>query len=176
MADFDFLETELGISEKDIENPSNVYENFILKIANQITDDLRKETSNKARNSGALTQSIAYVPSGRLSFEIQAEDYYKFIDEGVNPVGQNKFQTPYSFKFLSVTKNHAVALKQSYGYTLSHAYASGYVTKNKYGIKPRNITDSVINDNYLERIASDLAEVTGLMFEVTFTKNTDTWH
>lgn len=172
MANFDFLETEFGISEKDIAKPESIYDKLIIDIANQVTSDLRESTSKKARNTGGLTQSIAYVPNGKLSFEIQADDYYKFIDEGVNPVGQNKFATPYQFKTPFVTENHAKALQQSYGYTSSHAYASARVTKNKYGIEPRNITDSVINDKYLERIASDLAEVTGLMFEVTFEKNT----
>jgi hypothetical protein len=173
MADFDFLETEFGISQKDIAQPENIYEKLIIDIANQVTSDLRKSTNDKARNTGALTQSIAYVPKGKLSFEIEADDYYKFIDEGVNPVGQNKFATPYQFKVPWVSNNHAQALQESYGYTSSHAYASARVTKNKYGIKPRNITDSVINDNYLERIANDLLEATGLMFEVTFEKNTE---
>jgi hypothetical protein len=172
MADFDFLETEFGISEKDLAKPESVYDRLIIDIANQVTSDLREATSKKARNTGGLTQSIAYVPNGKLSFQIQADDYYKFIDEGVNPVGQNKFATPYQFKVPWVASNHAKALQQSYGYTSSHAYASARVTKNKYGIEPRNITDSVINDKYLERIASDLAEATGLMFEVAFEKNT----
>jgi hypothetical protein len=49
------------------------------------------------------------------------------------------------------------------------------VTKHKYGIKPKNITANVMTDQVLERIASDLAEVTGLMFEVKFNKNTEKW-
>jgi len=172
MADFDFLETEFGIPQNDIAKPENVYDKLILEIANKVTSDLREATSKKARNTGGLTQSIAYVPNGKLSFQIEADDYYKFIDEGVNPVGQNKYQTPYQFKVPWVGSNHAKALQQSYGFTPSHAYASARVTKNEYGIEPRNITDSVINNEYLERIANDLLEVTGLMFEVVFEKNT----
>jgi hypothetical protein len=58
---------------------------------------------------------------------------------------------------------------------MSHAYASAYVTKHKYGIKPKNITANVMTNEVLDRIASDLAEVTGLMFEVKFTKSTAKW-
>ena len=88
---------------------------------------------------------------------------------------QQKFQTPYSFNFPAVTKNHALAIKQWKGYDLSHAYASASATKNKYGIKPRNITENVMSDEVLERISNDLATLTGLMFQVSFTKNTRTW-
>jgi hypothetical protein len=33
----------------------------------------------------------------------------------------------------------------------------------------------VMNEDALNRIANDLATVTGLIFEVSFTKNTQTW-
>jgi hypothetical protein len=174
MADFDFLETEFGISESDLQRPQSVYERLVEDVANQIVKDLRKEIEDKgAVNRREMLQSTVPVPKGTLTFEIESTDYYKFIDEGVNPVGQNKYNTPYQFKVPFVSGNHAKALQQSYGYTSSHAYASAYVTKNKYGIKPRNITESVINDAYLNRIANDLLEATGLMFEVAFEKNTE---
>ena len=110
-----------------------------------------------------------------MSFEIQADQYYKFQDEGVNPVGQSKFPTNYQFKLPFVTKAHAIAIREWKGYDMSHAYASAAATKFKYGIKPRNITANVMTDEVLNKIASDLAEVTGLIFEVAFTKNTEKW-
>ena len=175
MADFDFLETEFGISEKDIAKPESIYDKLIIDIANQVTSDLRESTSKKARNTGGLTQSIAYVPNGKLSFEIQADDYYKFIDEGVNPVGKSLYDTPYSFQYPGVSSNHAKAIQQWKGMDMSQAYAIASHMKTTSGLKPRNITTSTINDDYLERIASDLATVTGLLFDITFTKNTKTW-
>ena len=47
MADFDFLETEFGISEKDLAKPESVYDRLIIDIANQVTSDLREATSKK---------------------------------------------------------------------------------------------------------------------------------
>ena len=174
MADLDFLDT-LGFSESELQQPESAYEKLILAIANQVTQEFKEYILANASNNGALAQSVVYFPTGAMSFEIQADDYYKFQDEGVNSINGAKFNSPYSFRLPYVTKSHAVALQKWKGYDLSHAYASAYVTKHKYGIKPKNITANVMTDDVLNRIASDLAEVTGLMFQVTFTKNTQSW-
>jgi len=174
MADLDFLDT-LGFSESELQQPESAYEKLILGIANQVTQEFKDYIQNNASNTGALAQSVVYFPTGAMSFEIQADDYYKFQDEGVSSIDGTKFNSPYSFRLPYVTKNHAIAIQKWKGYDLSHAYASAYVTKHRYGIKPKNITANVMTDDVLERIASDLAEVTGLMFEVKFTKNTQKW-
>lgn len=174
MADFDFLQ-DLGISQSDLLQPETAYDKFIIGLGNEVTAQFQEYILTNVSNTGGLAQSVVYFPTGAMSFEIQADDYYKFQDQGVNPVGQQKFQTPYSFNFPAVTKNHALAIKQWKGYDLSHAYASASATKNKYGIKPRNITENVMSDEVLERISNDLATVTGLMFQVSFTKNTRRW-
>ena len=174
MADLDFL-GEFGISQNDIAQPQNVYEAFILELSNKLTDNFRDYIFNNVNNTGGLAAATIAYTTGPLTITVESDEYYKFQDQGVNPVGQQKFQTPYSFNFPAVTKNHALAIKQWKGYDLSHAYASASATKNKYGIKPRNITDNVMSDEVLERISNDLATVTGLMFQVSFTKNTRTW-
>jgi len=175
MADsLDFLDS-LGVSTADLGQPETAYEKFILSLANQVTKEFKEYTEKNVSNTGALAQSIVYFPTGALSFEIQADDYFKYQDQGVSSIDGNKYDTPYSFTLPYVTKNHAKAIQQWKGYDLSHAYASAYVTKHKYGIKPRNIIENVMTDDVLNRISNDLAEVTGLMFEVSFTKNTEKW-
>ena len=174
MADLDFLDS-LGFSETELQQPESAYEKLILGIANQVTKEFKEYIQVNASNTGALAQSVVYFPTGAMSFEIQADDYYKFQDEGVSSINGAKFNSPYSFRLPYVTKSHALAIQKWKGYDLSHAYASAYVTKHRYGIKPKNITANVMTDDVLNRIASDLAEVTGLMFQVTFTKNTAKW-
>ena len=174
MADLDFL-GEFGISQNDIAQPQNVYEAFILELSNKLTDNFRDYIFNNVNNTGGLAAATIAYTTGPLTITVESDEYYKFQDQGVNPVGQQKFQTPYSFNFPAVTKNHALAIKQWKGYDLSHAYASASATKNRYGIKPRNITENVMSDEVLERISNDLATLTGLMFQVSFTKNTRTW-
>lgn len=172
--DLSFLDS-LGISDSELSQPQSAYEKFILGLAQEVTDQFRDYIFENVNNTGGLAASVVYFPTGMMSFEIQADDYYKFQDQGVNPIGQQKYQTPYQFKLPYVTKNHAAAIREWKGYDMSHAYASAAATKFKYGLKPRNITDNVMTEDVLNRIASDLATVTGLMFEISFTKNTRTW-
>ena len=68
----------------------------------------------------------------------------------------------------------AKAIQEWKGLEMSHAFAIASNIKQR-GLKPKNITENVINDKVLEMIAKDLTEVTGLTFEIKFTKATETW-
>ena len=172
MADFDFLE-DFGVSVTEAEQPQSVYEKFILNVGNKVTADLREYIQNNAMNTGALAQSVVYFPTGALSFEIQADDYYKFVDEGVNGIAVNH-ASQYSFQYPGVSYNMAKAIQEWKGMDMSHAYAIATNIKQR-GLRPKNITDNVINDDVLEMIANDLTEITGLTFEIKFEKATQTW-
>lgn len=172
MADFDFLE-EFGVSVAEAEQPANVYEKFILEVANKVTEDLREYIQANANNNGALAQSVVWFPTGALSFEIQADDYYKFVDQGVNGIAVNHASV-FSFRYPGVSYNMAKAIQEWKGLEMSHAFAVASNIKQR-GLKPKYITESVITDELLERIANDLAEVTGLTFEIKFEKATQTW-
>jgi hypothetical protein len=172
MAEFDFLD-EFGVSVQDAENPANVYEQFILDVGNKITADLREYIVQNANNTGALAQSVVYFPTGALSFEIQADYYYKFVDQGVNGIASN-VGSEFSFKTPFVGYNMATAISEWKGLEMSHAFAVASNIKQR-GLRPKNITDSVITDDVLERIAKDLSEVTGLTFEINFEKTTEKW-
>lgn len=172
MADFDFLE-DFGVSVAEAEQPQSVYEKFILDVGNKVTSDLRKYIEEHAKNTGALAQSVVYFPTGALSFEIQADDYYKFVDEGVNGIATNH-SSQFSFKTPFVSYNMAKAIQEWKGIEMSHAFAIATNIKQR-GLKPKHITDNVINDKVLEMIAKDLTEITGLTFEITFTKTTEKW-
>lgn len=172
MADFDFLE-EFGVSVTEAEQPQSVYEKFILNVANKVTEDLREYIQVNANNNGALAKSVAFFPTGALSFEIQADDYYKFVDQGVNGIAVNHASV-FSFKYPGVSYNMAKAIQEWKGMDMSHAYAIATNIKQR-GLRPKHITESVITDELLERISNDLAELTGLVFEIKFEKTTETW-
>jgi hypothetical protein len=169
MADFDFLE-DFGISAQDAEQPKNAYDRFIIELSNQLASEFRDYTKKVAQNTGALAASIIPVPTGQLSFRLEAEDYFPFVDEGVNAVGTNNYGSQFSFNYPGVSHNMATAISQWKGLDMSHAYAVASNIKQR-GLMPKNITENVINDQVLDRIANDLAEMTGLMFEINFTKN-----
>jgi hypothetical protein len=172
MADFDFLE-DFGVSVAEAEQPQSVYEKFILDVGNKVTTDLRKYIEEHAKNTGALAQSVVYFPTGALSFEIQADNYYKFVDQGVNGIATNH-SSVFSFKTPFVSYNMAKAIQEWKGMDMSHAFAIATKIKQR-GLKPKEITENVINDKVLEMIAKDLTEITGLTFEIKFTKTTEKW-
>ena len=169
MADFDFLE-DFGISAQDAEQPKNAYDRFIIELSNQLATEFRDYTKKVAQNTGALAASIIPVPTGQLSFRLEAEDYFPFVDEGVNAVGTNNYGSQFSFNYPGVSHNMATAISQWKGLDMSHAYAVASNIKQR-GLQPKRITENVINDSVLERIGRDLAELTGLLFEINFTKN-----
>ena len=168
--EFDFLEG-FGISSTDVAQPENVYEKFIVDVSNKMIEDLREYIKANANNSGGLASSVVPFPTGALSFEIQADDYFKFQDQGVNSVGSNNHGSEFSFRYPGVSPRMATAIQQAYGVTSSHAYAISHSIK-EYGIRPKKIIETVLSEDVLDRIANDLAEVTGLIFSIKFDKAT----
>ena len=169
MAEFDFLD-DFGISAQDAEQPKNAYDRFIIELSNKLAEEFRDYTKRVASNTGALAASIIPVPTGQLSFRLEADDYYPFVDEGVNAVGTNNYGSQFSFNYPGVSHNMATAISQWKGLDMSHAYAVASNIKQR-GLQPKRITENVINDSVLERIGRDLAEMTGLLFEINFTRN-----
>jgi hypothetical protein len=181
MAELDFL--DIGFTEADLVQPSTAYEKFIVAAANQLTEKLIEYIAANVNNTGSLMQSVVAMPTGLMSFEIQADQYYKYQDQGVNALpevpGYN-YKRPtvsgseYSFRTPYVSGNMAKAIQQWKGGSMAQAYATASSIKH-HGLQPKRITENVITDDVLNKIASDLAAVTGLMFNVSFTKNTDKW-
>lgn len=168
--EFDFLEG-FGISTTDVEQPANAYQKFLLDVGNKVTKDLSDFIKQNAINTGGLAASVVYFPTGALSFEIQADDYFKFQDQGVNSVGSNNHGSEFSFRYPGVSPRMATAIQQAYGVTSSHAYAISSKIK-EHGIRPKKIIETVLNESVLDKIANDLAEVTGLIFSIKFEKAT----
>ena len=169
MAEFDFLE-DFGVSAQDAEQPKNAYDRFIIELSTRLAAEFREYTKKVAQNTGALAASIIPVPTGQLSFRLEAEDYYPFVDEGVNAVGTNNYGSQFSFNYPGVSQNMAMAISQWKGMDMSHAYAVASNIKQR-GLEPKRITDNVITNDILEKIGNDLAELTGLMFQINFTRN-----
>ena len=182
MAEFDFLDS-LGISQQELSQPETAYEKLILQIANKVTDDFKEYIAVNVMNTGALMQSVVYMPTGAFSFEIQADQYYLFQDQGVNALpnvpGYNYKRatvsgSAYSFRTPYVSDKMATAIQAWKGGSISKAFATASSIKH-HGLQPKHMTDNVMTDDVLNKISSDLATVTGLIFDVSFTKNTSTW-
>lgn len=175
MADkFEYL-NNLGISKSDMAKPANAYEEMLLELAKQLTMELRKAVESKASNTGGLASSIAALPDGKMTVSIQADMYFKFMDEGVEPTTGKRYNSPYKFKHKNVSMNHIEALESWKGLTEEEAYAVGYVMKNETGLKPRKILDGVVTQDALKKMSNDLSTLMGMTLEVVWDKNTKTW-
>jgi hypothetical protein len=157
---------DLGIVASN--EPLSDYEKLVTIIGQLVTDELSDYVRKNVHNLGGLAQSVVYFPTGALSFEVQADQYFKFQDKGVNGLKQSQGSI-YKFRTPRISPNMANAMKEAYGITIEHAYGkAGWV--KKYGIKPKNILDNVINEKLLNDIARLLEDMTGLQFEAKFNK------
>lgn len=155
---------------------SDFYRDVITDLSNEIIKRYREALSGSG--SGNLASSLTVKPN-KNGFEIEADYYFKFIDEGVNaspkkqgikyvrPLVQN---SPYSFKNLGVGSNMEKSIAQWSGVSLGSAYGIA-VSIKKHGIKAQNINDKVLDEETLNLISADLSTVLGLAVEVTFDKN-----
>tara|TARA_R110000868_G_scaffold275376_1_gene535118 strand:+ start:801 stop:1361 length:561 start_codon:yes stop_codon:yes gene_type:complete len=169
----------LGTGKFSETQMASAYDKIILELANDLIDSftaqIEKDTGS---SSGELKQSI--VPKIKKGgFDIEAEYYYKFIDDGVKGVGKfSDGKSPirsvvtnglYQFKNLGVPSAMANSIREWSGASIEQSYAIAVNIKN-YGIKPKNITDKVITEEVLERISQDLLTATGLIVSVSFNK------
>lgn len=157
---------------------SQSYRNIITDIGNELIKAFRSDIDKKtADGSGQLKASVALLPD-KDGFTIEAEGYYKFVDEGVNaaPKSGNVAYTrplvsgaPFSFRNLGVPELMEKSIAQWSGVAIGEAYGIA-VSIKKHGIKAHNFTDSVITDDRLTKIAEDIATFLGLAVEAKFNK------
>lgn len=159
---------DLGIQAT--EQPLSDYERLVRDIGQKVTDELKDYVFNNVNNLGGLAQSVVYFPTGALSFEVRADQYYKFQDQGVNGLAKSQGSL-YSFRTPFVSANMANAIKSAYGVGIEHAYAISYNIKQR-GLKARKMTENVINETLLNDVAKLLEDMTGLQFQAKFNKFT----
>lgn len=159
-------------------DPRDFYTNFITELADDIVRSYKEVIDKSTKSdSGTLKQSITVIPS-KTGFEIEADYYFRFIDEGVSGVGGERLirplvqNSPYRFKNYRVPSRMAKSIREWSGASIEQSYAIG-VSIKKHGIKPQNISDQAVTDEVLERISEDLATIMGLTVEVMFSKNLD---
>lgn len=171
---------------KDFSNTSNPIDGIgsaVQRISFAISEEVREYLeANNISATKALSQSVGVDPSRTkilrdgAEIVIQADDYFKFIDEGVDGV-EHKHGSPYSFKSIAPFNREGIqSIKQwipARGLPLfasidSMAYAISVSIKKK-GIKPKNITKDLFegSDNLTDKIANALELSLGTAVEVT---------
>lgn len=172
-----------GISDESFKKSegrtfSDVVEEWGNKAMNELRESLRRKV--RLSTSKQLEQSIIAMPlkatGNSLTVEIQAAEYWKFLNEGVQGVGgqmkdgtrwTNKSpKSPFSFK--SEKKPSAKHFTQ-WAYLAGKSPFAVRETVFRSGIKANHFFDEVINEDFTERMSQDLADVISRTISVDFT-------
>jgi hypothetical protein len=141
-------------------------EEAIIPVLQEATDEFARFVFDEIPDSRSLFQTVAFVPTALFNYQIVADEYFKFVDRGVNGIDIAR-SSPYSFRHKSVSQNFAVALQDKYRVELNHAYAIGMNIKIK-GIVPKNLIDRFFTSEKLEAIAGQLLEKLRLPLQIQF--------
>ena len=163
--------------------PEDIYEEYLIELGSAISEAFKSYIEdNDISSSGTLSQSIVSIPVSNFQVEIQADEYFAYVDQGVN--GTEKGQSsPFSFKYSNPSRSHVDAIRQwlpTRGLSLPSGYKSfkdfAYViarSVKKKGIEPKNIIDGVMTKDTLKSIEEQLFNLTGIMIGFVFERSTD---
>ena len=172
-------------------------EDIFLKYRADLIQDLRESLINVNRDQpGDLLQSIdgfIKVESNNISFELVMNDYWKFVDKGVDGWKQSR-GSEYKYKkngkripldamkkFIkfrglvpkSVAKpnkrvNKKLGAKKINAAYESYAWALGAVIKRD-GLRPTHFFTNVINEDLKDKLTKEISEALKKDIEINFT-------
>jgi hypothetical protein len=160
---------------------ADTWQGLVTAWANTSIDAAKKQLDdNKRTASGGLKQSIAprtRVFVGGMVVEIEAADYAKFVDKGVDGL-EVKHGSPYSFRTPFAGRKMAdeirewipakgAMLPEGFRSYESFAYAIATNVKKK-GIKPTPFISDTFNDESLRALKTALEKKMGQELNVTF--------
>jgi hypothetical protein len=149
-------------------------EEAIIPVLQEATDEFARFVFDEIPDSRSLFQTVAFVPTALFNYQIVADEYFKFVDRGVNALQGDYAQkrpkvsgSPYSFRTPRVSQNFAAALQDKYRISTEHAYATAMSIKI-HGIVPKNLIDRFFTAEKLEAIAGQLLEKLRLPLQIQF--------
>jgi hypothetical protein len=128
-ADFSKVSGNLGVVQAMIAE-------YIAEFIKNAEDNLKESNSN---TTGALTDSLDFdltTTATGYTINLNALDYYKFVDEGVRGAGRSlkNNTSPYKFKFLNPSKSHVTAIEK---WIIRNRLVSRVSDIQKYGATKR---------------------------------------
>ena len=159
---------------KPFDSPLKVY---LSTLATQIVSQLKQSLRDAGVDQNSiLSQSIApeiREENNMIVVEISANDYWDFINSGVNGIQVNH-AAPYSFKTPYPNRKMAESIQgwmsaRSIGTSNNYksiSYAIATKLKVK-GIEPNHFVDNVLTDEFIENISLSLSEEFGKQIKLT---------
>lgn len=113
--DFSFLENMNSLRDSFRLMPDTpFYRKLNAFVMTKITEAKTNLRDANSSSTGALEKSIApntTIEEGRIIVEVLAEDYWEYIDKGVNGLERNQ-RSPFSFRNLGVSRNMALSFEK----------------------------------------------------------------
>lgn len=179
--DFDWLGSKFGTATENLRAKAGTkVEETILEWLIERRDVAREKLDSDGRKgSGALSTSIGWKPlvtnGEEVLVEVIAEDYWDFINQGVNGTTTVFNDTPYSFRTLGVGDKMKDAFKkfiQLRGITPREpemdydqlAYVLARATKKK-GIRKTPFMDEGFSEEAIKDLAEKLGKTVKRIFE-----------
>lgn len=189
MADIEYLK-QIGKAKDQVKTESdNPLINFLMKWSQSTVDQMKKDVP---KASGSLASSIGFKfgnEDGVLTIDFTADDYWDFVNSGVDGFNQsagaieNKFGNTYSFKsavpsrsmvdsFMGQGKQNWLASKgvksltyggETYQLVTDADYrAAAYVfarAVKRHGIKPSNFVGKSFNEETIRDLENKLIDI-----------------
>ena len=182
---FEGIFDKIGKAKEDLKPiPNTPLFNYLTTVATQIVSQLKTSARNQMGSNTILEQSIGgggvplvTVEGNNVKIEITANEYWKYVNDGVNGVLTNR-GSEYSFRTLFPSRAmvdslqrgarfKGLSLPQGFKDYESYSYASAIKLK-KEGIKPNHFVDNVLTPEFLEFIQKELAEELGKIVTLSF--------
>lgn len=172
-----------GTDDKEFVVDGETITDVLIRMGNEVTALLKKEIQDNVSDGTTkqLEQSVLFLPiqvkGNSYTLEFQANDYFKFIDQGVkgamnprktkgSPFRQKAPNSPFSFK-----KPPPVKALSFWAYMKDkNVYALQKSLFNQ-GIAPRNILDQVVTTELTERLQKEIENITGKVLELSISES-----
>jgi len=170
----------LGLSDESFKKSTGkTFSDVVEDWGNLAMERLRKSLRDNVTlaTSKKLEQSIIAMPvefnGNKITVEIQAEAYWKYVNDGVQGVGgemadgrpwtKKNTTSPFSFK---QDKKPSVKHFIDWSYLAGRSPFAVRETVFRSGIKGNNFVDEVINDKFEKELADELKRVMTKTIEV----------
>lgn len=158
----------LGKLQEELKGVNSPFEQFLINLGQQITSQLKQSLRNEGIDQNSLlSQSIApeiVSDENGVTLMITANDYWKFVNDGVNGVlrnvgGEYSFKTPFPNRKMAASIQDYMGRRGISDAANFKSVSYAIATKvKKYGIEPTHFVDKVMTDEFINSISTQLAD------------------
>lgn len=158
----------LGKLQEELKGVNSPFEQFLVNLGQQITSQLKQSLRNEGIDQNSLlSQSIApeiISDENGVTLKITANNYWKFVNDGVNGVlrnvsGKYNFKTPFPNRKMAASIQDYMGRRGISDAANFKSVSYAIATKvKKYGIEPTHFVDKVMTDEFINTISTQLAD------------------